>query len=76
MHEDITEHIAHDKGYNQGVEDGMKNAWTLVGEIAKYYKQELDLPDTRAGFRKRYAQRVGRYEAALYLQMVIKTGRR
>jgi len=74
MHEDITEHMSYDRGYNKGVEDGKKIAWDLVGQAIKWYNKELSLPDDGPGFRKRYNTRVGRYEAALYLQMVIKRG--
>ena len=75
MHEDIVEHVAYDKGYNIGHEEGKKLAWDLVGEVAECYKRQLELPDGGPGFRKRYNKRVGRYEAALYAQMVIKKER-
>jgi len=70
MHEDITEHVAHDKGYNLGYEAGKKRAWDLMGELAQYYKSSAGaghlMEDEDSG------RATGRYEAALYAQMVIK----
>lgn len=43
MHEDIVEHIYHDRGYQAGVKDGMKRAWTLVGELRDFYRDEIDI---------------------------------
>tara|TARA_R110000824_G_scaffold20817_10_gene78029 strand:+ start:942 stop:1193 length:252 start_codon:yes stop_codon:yes gene_type:complete len=74
MHEDIVDHVAYDKGYNIGLEAGKKAAWDLIGEVVKCYKHQLNIPDQGPGFRKRYNKRVGRYEAALYAQMVVKKG--
>lgn len=70
MHETITEHISSDSGYNKGYQDGVKRAWNLIGELAAYYKQQLHsghlMDEEDAG------KASGRYEAALYAQMVIK----
>ena len=70
MHETMTEHISYDKGYNAGYESGMKRAWDLMGELADYYKRESTsghlMDDEDAG------RAYGRYQAALYAQMVIK----
>lgn len=78
MHESINEHInhdkghntGHDKGYNVGYQDGVKRAWDLVGELAARYKQAIStghlMDEEDAG------KASGRYEAALYAQMVIK----
>lgn len=70
MHEDIVEHISRDKGYNEGFEAGKKRAWDLIGELAEYYKKQLN-PDSLAPQHQSDLER-GRYEAALYAQMVIK----
>ena len=74
MHEDIVEHISKDKGYNEGFETGFeagkKRAWYLIGEFAEYYKKQLN-PDSLAPPHQSDLER-GRYEAALYAQMVIK----
>ena len=70
MHEDIVEHVSHDRGYNLGYEAGMKRAWNLMGELAQYYKSTIGvghLMDDEDGGRAS-----GRYQAALYAQMVIK----
>ncbi len=70
MHEDITEHVSHDKGYNSGYEAGRKRAWDLMGELADYYKRQAAaghfMDEEDAGVA------AGRYQAALYAQMVIK----
>ena len=70
MHESITEHINQDKGYNDGYQAGVKRAWDLLGELAQYYKRGVEaghlMDEEDAG------KASGRYEAALYAQMVIK----
>ena len=70
MHESITEHTSHDKGYNKGYQDGVKRAWNLVGELAEFYKRQVKsghmMDEEDAG------KASGRYEAALYAQMIIK----
>ena len=70
MHETMTEHISYDKGYNTGYEAGVKRAWDLIGELADFYKREATsghlMDEEDAG------KASGRYEAALYAQMVIK----
>ena len=68
MHEDITEHIAKDAGYNRGYEDGMHRAWNIVGELIDYYKREK-MHDEECSLRE------GRYQAALFAQMSIKMNR-
>lgn len=68
MHEDITEHIAKDAGYNRGYQDGMHRAWNLVGELIDYYKREK-MHDEQCPLRE------GRYQAALFAQMSIKMNR-
>ena len=74
MHEDIVEHVAHDKGYNKGLEDGKEIAWNLLGDLVDWYRKQMDIPDKSPGYRSRVAVRRGRYEAALYAQMVVKKG--
>lgn len=70
MHEDITEHVSYDRGYNQGYDAGMKRAWNLMGELAEYYKRQTSadhlMEDEDSG------RAHGRLQAALYAQMVIK----
>lgn len=70
MHETITEHISSDSGYNKGYQAGIKRAWDLMGELADYYKRQAAtdhlMDEEDAGVA------AGRYQAALYAQMVIK----
>lgn len=54
----------------EGYENGVKRAWYLVGELAEYYKKQLN-PDGLSPPHQSDLER-GRYEAALYAQMVIK----
>ena len=72
MHNDIIDHIARDSGYNKGYEAGMKRAWDLVGELVEYYRKEND---TDTGYVHSNHENEGRYQAALYAQMVIKMNR-
>ena len=72
MHNDIIDHIARDSGYNKGYDAGMERAWKLVGELVEYYKKERE-GDT--GYVHSNHENEGRYQAALYAQMVIKMNR-
>ena len=82
MHEDITEHVAYERGKNEkrissksgydiGVEDGRKRAWDLVGEAAdwylKQYKQRLKNVEAPDDICLHV-----RHEVCLYIQQVIK----
>ena len=80
MHKDIVEHVARDRGYNQGLEDGKKIAWDLLGQLSNWYKKEwmeLDAGSVKMGSQEeiRVAKSRGRYEAIIFAQMVIKRGK-
>ena len=70
MHKDIVEHVARDRGYNEGYKAGKKRAWDLMGELAEYYKEQLN-PNPLAPPHQCDLEH-GRWQAALYAQMVIK----
>jgi hypothetical protein len=70
MHDDITDHIAYDRGYNAGQEEATKRAWDLVGELAEWYRKQVLLEKETS----KQPAASGRYEATLYAQQVIKRG--
>ena len=53
MNEEITEHIAHDRGYNKGYEAGRKRAFELIGELAEFYENEVGIDEDASDEEKR-----------------------
>ena len=43
MHQTIVEHINQDAGYNRGYQAGLKRAWDLLEEAARWYDDQSDL---------------------------------
>ena len=74
MNEEITEHIAHDRGYNKGYEAGRKRAFELIGELAEFYEHEVGIDEDASDEEKRLHEnsRRNQVNACRYAQHVIR----
>jgi len=70
MHDDIIEHTAKDRGYNEGYEAGRKRVHDLLGEAAEWYKAQL-LRESKGSTVSDYCYQA-RMETVLYAQNMIK----
>lgn len=76
MHDDIIEHISDDAGYNRGFDAGMKRAWSLLGELAEFYKNNI-IPhrDSSQEEKKRFGEDIQKQVNALhYGRFIIQKG--
>ena len=74
MSEEITEHVAYDRGYNKGFEAGRKRAFELVGELAEFYDNGVGIDETASDQEKKNHDRDCKLQtnACRYAQHVIR----
>ena len=74
MNEEITEHVAYDRGYNKGYEAGRKRAFELIGELAEFYENGVGIDEDASDEKKLLDKnsRTSQVNACRYAQIVIR----
>ncbi|RPG65061.1 MAG: hypothetical protein CBC02_008220 [Flavobacteriaceae bacterium TMED42] len=74
MNEEITEHVAYDRGYNKGFEEGRKRAFDLLGELADFYEHGYGIDEDASDEEKLLDKnsRTSQVNACRYAQIVIR----
>ena len=74
MSEEITEHVAYERGYNKGFEEGRKRAFELIGELAEFYENGVGIDENASDEEKKEHKRDCQLQtnACRYAQVVIR----
>lgn len=74
MSEEITEHVAYDRGYEKGYEKGRKRAFELIGELADFYEHGCGIAEDASDEEKLLDKnsRTSQVNACRYAQIVIR----
>ena len=74
MSEEITEHVAYERGYNKGFEQGRKRAFELIGELADFYENGIGIDENASDEEKKEHKRDCQLQtnACRYAQVVIR----
>ena len=76
MSEEITEHVAFERGYNKGIDEGfingLKRAFELVGQLGDFYDNQVIVDAPPEELRQHAHGRKQQANACRYAQHVIR----